>query len=295
MRHRFRAHENIDSKMNWSAAFVICLLTWVAVVNAYEYHSEEECLSTEVTAVLDISLDENSDQTGWLLECDGAVIWDVPAGSLSDPEGTWIKESSCIAETTKCSFTITDSGGDGLTGDGFYTLIHGATTVAVSEYGKTVPFSENTVCFGRGCTDPPLEQVDTGDESENVVDTPDEEAEDIQDEPEESGTTVAEPTKDENTDTKVDGKSDKSDAVTGTDLSSSSDSPSSDDTKAIIIGCSVGAAIVVLALLLRLFLRRKSTSRLYVEKDDDDDDDTKASDNNQKVIAAETFVEDEAV
>jgi hypothetical protein len=289
-----------------SINFIITYI-WVAEMTAYAYHDEKDCLSNEEIAAFEINLDENSQESGWTLVCDGEVIWNVPSGSLSDPSNTWIMESSCIAETSGCAFTITDSGEDGLTGDGFYSLTYGATTIAVSEYGKNVPFSERSVCFGIGCADPPLEQASADDDGypadgDDYAELPDVGA-NVPDEsnPDKSGYTgVTNPTA-QGSDSKADQGSDATDSTKEVNQNYSN---SSDHTKAIIFGCSVGAALMVLVFLTWLVLRRKMRISDVFEKDNDDDDDTMKSDaKNGKeadpyensVVEAETFVDDETV
>jgi hypothetical protein len=143
---------------------IALLLFLLASVRAYNPYNEQDCAAGQKLAVLDILLDPDPQETGWSLACDhddGQMIWQVPKGSFSSANvGEWITESSCINDTTTCSFNITDSGRDGLIGDGFYTLLLGATTVGVSEYGKGVPFTERSYCFGPGCAAPPLERAE---------------------------------------------------------------------------------------------------------------------------------------
>ena len=115
------------------------------------------CSDDEEEADFDIILDESPQDNGWLLVCDGVTIWEVYPGSLTDPFGTWISEKACVARTATCEFTLTDTAGDGLTANGFYALIYGATTVAASEYGSAVSFDEMVHCFGPQCNEVPLE------------------------------------------------------------------------------------------------------------------------------------------
>jgi hypothetical protein len=120
------------------------------------------CSNNEELAVLEIQLDQNANETGYKLVCDGITIWDVPIGSLKDqPAGAWKREQSCIrSDTIMCNFTISDEGRDGITGGdaGFFSLFFGATTVAYLNYGKVAPFHEHSYCFGTSCDVPMIEE-----------------------------------------------------------------------------------------------------------------------------------------
>ena len=130
-------------------------------------------------AVLDLFTDSNSEQNGWSLICDGdELVWDIQIGTLRQDEGSWLTESSCIPKTKSCSFTFVDAGEDGLTGEGFLTFRYGATTLAVAEYGKGIPFSMLSACFGPMCNETPLEVADAEDAEDGLVEAPAEEMQD---------------------------------------------------------------------------------------------------------------------
>jgi hypothetical protein len=129
--------------------------------------SGTDCSYNTQTVILEIQLDENTNETGYSLICDDEIIWNVPVGTLLDrPAGTWIVEQSCVDKNvTVCDYTIEDSGGDGFTGGeyGFFTLVFDATTVAFSEYGKLEPFTKRSYCFGTGCIIRPIEEKEDSD------------------------------------------------------------------------------------------------------------------------------------
>lgn len=135
----------------------------VSTVNAQDNTANENrtCASNQEHAILDVQVDENASETGWLLICDGVSVWDVPVGSLSDSmPGSWIHLDYCpVANTNVCNFTLFDQGTDGFIGDyGFFSLMYGAQTIASSDFGSISPFTELKYCFGPTCDTPPLEQ-----------------------------------------------------------------------------------------------------------------------------------------
>lgn len=138
---------------------------------------EYDCPDGEELAILDIMLDENPIETGWKLNCDKSEynVFDTPSGFILDAEPySWIEEHSCISTQSTCSFTMYDSGGDGLLGDGWYALRFGATTIAAYEFATNVPFRAETVCFGPSCDVPPLELEDDYSTSTSTEHTNDE-------------------------------------------------------------------------------------------------------------------------
>jgi hypothetical protein len=76
------------------------------------------------------------------------------AGSITSPAETWVEDFVCVATTDRCVFSITDSSGDGLLDDGWYSLTYGAATIAVYDY---TAFTQENYCFGSVCTELPLE------------------------------------------------------------------------------------------------------------------------------------------
>ena len=116
------------------------------------------CTDEEEEVTFDIILDENPLDNGWSLACDnGDVLWDVAPASIVNTTGSWVTESACVATSLTCSFLLIDASGNGLTANGFYALRYGASTVASSEYGEAVVFSEEVFCFGPGCQKPLME------------------------------------------------------------------------------------------------------------------------------------------
>jgi len=127
-------------------------------------HDDDYCLDGSELAVLDFFTDSNSDQNGWSLICEGnEFVWDVPVGTFKKKSGSRFTESSCIPKTESCSLTFVDSGGDGLTGEGFLTFRYGVTTLALVNYGETVSFSKLLACFGPSCNQTTLEVVGAND------------------------------------------------------------------------------------------------------------------------------------
>jgi hypothetical protein len=96
----------------------------------------------------------------WTLRCNDEteLAWDgdtddgVRAGVTT--KGTWKFENLCVnVAMDTCQFTIVASG------DTFYALVVGATTIAVSNRAQIEAIDE-TVCFGLHCDQPPLERDD---------------------------------------------------------------------------------------------------------------------------------------
>ena len=222
---------------------------------AYTYHSEENCAQGQARAVFEISLDANSLETSWGLMCDGQTIWDIPIGSLSEPEGTWITESSCIDRTDNCVFIILDAGGDGLLGDGFFVLRHEA-----SEWGMSTPFTEKSYCFGQGCTEYPLEQ----DEEEAELQEGDQEGEQIE----------------QDRDTTMGGNGVQNIKLTGSKTKSKT---------GLIIGVTVGVACFILAFVFLILVIKKKKQNVTACVASEKDDTTRASNISNKA-ASDTHV-----
>jgi hypothetical protein len=120
-----------------------------------ELRPRVECADGSELFSISILLDSTPAETGYSLVClGGGVFWDVHAGSITSPAETWVEDFVCVATTDLCLFSIADSSGDGFTDDGWYSLTYGATTIAVYDYSA---FTEETYCFGSGCTEIPLE------------------------------------------------------------------------------------------------------------------------------------------
>jgi hypothetical protein len=115
-----------------------------------------ECADGREVVSLGILLDAAPLETGYSLVCDSGDLWDVPAGSITQPANSWVEDFVCVPTTDRCMFSISDSSGDGLLldDDGWYSVTYGATTIAVYDY---MPFTKETYCLGNGCTAPPLE------------------------------------------------------------------------------------------------------------------------------------------
>jgi hypothetical protein len=116
-----------------------------------------ECADGRELFAMSILLDATPLETGYSLVCASGDLWDVPAGSITSPADTWVEDFACVDITDRCIFSITDSSGNGLFDDGWYSLTYGATTIAVYDY---TAFTEETYCFGSGCDGLPLELVD---------------------------------------------------------------------------------------------------------------------------------------
>ncbi|KAG7343771.1 hypothetical protein IV203_021779 [Nitzschia inconspicua] len=117
---------------------------------------------------------------GWNLECeydDGSsteTIWSVQPGTLRQSDSTEvIREATCVEPTTTCWLTIVDLKGDGLLAEyptdgftGWFTLVYGATTVAVYSNEPTPEFEELQYCVGPKCNMIPQE-VSAGVDTKN--------------------------------------------------------------------------------------------------------------------------------
>eukprot|EP00339_Tiarina_fusa_P006414 CAMPEP_0116997094 /NCGR_PEP_ID=MMETSP0472-20121206/661_1 /TAXON_ID=693140 ORGANISM="Tiarina fusus, Strain LIS" /NCGR_SAMPLE_ID=MMETSP0472 /ASSEMBLY_ACC=CAM_ASM_000603 /LENGTH=259 /DNA_ID=CAMNT_0004695893 /DNA_START=77 /DNA_END=856 /DNA_ORIENTATION=- len=141
-------------KLSLQAAHMVLLLASLLPEATYA----EDCPQPgEQEVLFTLFLDEDSNkENGWTMQCDDEVIWNVPTGILLETSGfrtrlhrPFIRNTACIPETATCTFTIEDTWGDGLQYPGYYTLKYGATTISV--YDRK-PFTENSVCFGPGCT-----------------------------------------------------------------------------------------------------------------------------------------------
>jgi len=104
---------------------------------------------------LAIGLDANPQELSYQVECNEEVVLKGPWGENTAPFDT-VEEETCIPMDFCCRFTVTDSGGDGLTatqgGDyGWIYLEYGLEKV----YGYTGdddgPFSQDGTSFGYGC------------------------------------------------------------------------------------------------------------------------------------------------
>lgn len=121
-----------------------------------------ECSDDQDLVTWRIRLDDHPRQTGWTLVCDGQMEWNVPPRSLSEPH-SWVVQTLCVAsDVSLCTLTLTDTAGDGLDEQGWYSLTVGATTI---DYGQNHPFSELSLCFGQECEQPPVENDNDDSES----------------------------------------------------------------------------------------------------------------------------------
>lgn len=132
-------------------AFLFALLATTA--ESFILHDDLHCNEASEVAALDLNVGSDP-SIGWILTCDGEILWEVPAGSLNVRKGTWVKESSCVAKTTSCQFTLS---ANGEATDTFFSLIYGATTIAVSEHGAALAVTTSH-CFGPDCSEVPLER-----------------------------------------------------------------------------------------------------------------------------------------
>jgi hypothetical protein len=135
---------------------------------ARSLQQDDECANGEELVVLNILLDSTPEQTGYSLVCDMSDLWEKTADT-AEPD-SWLTDTVCVPESAQCTFSISDSASDGLLDGGWYSLTFGATTVAVYDY---TPFTENTYCFGQGCTtaDPALAPLEVLEEEEEECDT----------------------------------------------------------------------------------------------------------------------------
>jgi len=220
-------------------------------------NQEEElfCSDDEEEADFDIILDESPQDNGWLLVCDGVTVWEVYPGSLTEPFGSWISEKACVARTATCEFTLTDTAGDGLTANGFYALIYGATTVAASEYGTAVSFDEMVHCFGPQCDEVPLElqPMDSQDRSDNG-----------------------------------DGSSNEDNVADGVEIALDDDPQEETNKAAVVAGSVVGGVAAILLILILIWLiiqcKKKKQSAVHddcakQQEEEEEETETKGSDN----------------
>jgi hypothetical protein len=162
---------------------LIVLLAARAVVSS---PSEEDCSGSNVGIVLDMKLDSVPEEIGYSLRCSTldkssnstktAKIWDVPPGVFnSSSSGQWFRAFACVHPTLtqQCVFTVKDSGGDGLQGDGtdsnstgWFSLFYDSETIVVypSSFAQQdhVPFTERSYCFGPTCKQANFVQDRTG-------------------------------------------------------------------------------------------------------------------------------------
>jgi hypothetical protein len=129
---------------------------------------QADCSGDEDVATLDLLLDDHPEDTGLTMICDDEVIWEVEQGSLTSQEASsWVSHQYCAPKSVeKCVLTITDASGNGLEGDGWYSFVSGATTVAVYD---GLPFFENVHCFGTACKEVAQEVADLETECNPIV------------------------------------------------------------------------------------------------------------------------------
>lgn len=126
-----------------------------------------ECENDEETVSFDLLLDDRPQETGFRLTCDGVDIWSVKPGHFLDRPTEWVTQQTCVPTSVKhCTLTLVDTSGDGLTGDGWFSLDFGATSIAVYDQ---LPFSTHTFCFGSNCDEAPLEVADMQKECKPVL------------------------------------------------------------------------------------------------------------------------------
>jgi hypothetical protein len=135
-----------------------------------------ECEDDEEMVAWDFLLDGKPEETGWNLICDGDASWNVPAGSYSgDSANSWVTQKMCVMKNVAlCTLTLSDTAGDGLDEDGWYSLTFGAKTIAVAsrgEDGEANTFSEASFCFGtecNKCVTPVLFEIELNDKPEET-------------------------------------------------------------------------------------------------------------------------------
>lgn len=131
----------------------------------------KKCKQDEEEVIFEMLLDDSPKEYGWSLTCEGKIMFERMPGSIGNAPGSWITDTTCVPSTMTCTFVITDIEGDGIGTEGFYTLHHGATTLAASDFGSVIPFTSSIFCFGPDCSELPLERdedVTDVNESDNI-------------------------------------------------------------------------------------------------------------------------------
>lgn len=135
------------ARLSW---FLPCLLIATPVVGNY---NEFECFGADEELVRLQLYVGSTPGASWELDCEGQLVWN----HFSDATSSWIFEHYCIVPSTdRCQFSIQASG------DTFFALVVGATTIAVSS--KEVEAVDQLLCFGANCEQGPLEIVSTDDD-----------------------------------------------------------------------------------------------------------------------------------
>jgi hypothetical protein len=108
------------------------------------------CGANEAKMVFDLLLDSHPEEISFSLTCDKVKVFHVSKGSLQGRPSEWISRQYCASTAVKdCTLTITDASGDGLTDNGWYSLVWGATPIAIYDGSA---FSSKSYCFGSSCS-----------------------------------------------------------------------------------------------------------------------------------------------
>jgi len=119
--------------------------------NQYPIEVKDEC----ARLYLAIGLDANPQELSYNVECNDEVVLQGPWGEPKEPFES-LEEETCMPMNSCCKFTVTDSGGDGLTatqgGDyGWIYLEYGMDKVFGYTSDDDGAFSQDGTDFGYGC------------------------------------------------------------------------------------------------------------------------------------------------
>jgi hypothetical protein len=125
-----------------------------------------DCNNNENLVAFDLLLDDHPEETGFALTCDSVDVWYVKPGAYKTRSMEWITQRACVPTNVKtCTLTIVDTNGDGLNGDGWYSLEVGKTSVAIYDQST---FSTKSYCFGSKCNQAPAKVSDMTQECKPV-------------------------------------------------------------------------------------------------------------------------------
>jgi hypothetical protein len=151
-------------------SFIIALLAVAHSARA------EDCDAGEEKLEFTLYLDEDSlTENGWSLACQNmGTVWTMPIGSLQstdptadgyvrlDVDAPSVTEQVCISADVTCDFTLEDAYGDGLLYPGYFYLMYGGETIAVSEPEEE--FFEKSYCLGPNCVQEPQDTTEACDD-----------------------------------------------------------------------------------------------------------------------------------
>ena len=120
-----------------------------------ETDKEQEtfCGDDEYDLSWTILLNNDPEVTSWQLDCDGSLIWNVPAGSYSAISArSRVSQSACISKSIGyCRLTLDGGVGQGSSPGDWYELKLGAHTLAVFNADEPIEITEHVFCFGPQC------------------------------------------------------------------------------------------------------------------------------------------------